>query len=297
MLEIQGQSVIFYAHYTTSGVSTTGLTVTIDVYEVTRDGTATQVVTDGACTAVGDGIYRYILSAGSVDAAAEYVGVFYTATDTVDAQNIPALWVIDRANLEDIDDILTDTGTTLPAVLDAIKGVGWTDEDLVAIKAAIDAISAGGATAEEVWEYSSRTLTQSATSITAAVSGSTITDTRGDTWDIDVASLTLDSNQIHFAIKRNGLNTDNEALLLVAKTGGLLRLNGAAVAAGDATKASLTYTGTTLTIAVDASITAQLPVGSWRYSIQSITSATPGVVSEPYGGAFVISSDIVRATA
>jgi hypothetical protein len=41
-----------------------------------------------------------------------------------------------------------------------IKGAGWTDETLVALMTAIEAISAGsGATAQEVWEYVARTLT------------------------------------------------------------------------------------------------------------------------------------------
>lgn len=46
------------------------------------------------------------------------------------------------------------------ATLNAIKGAGWTDETLVALMTAIEAISAGsGATAQEVWEYVARTLT------------------------------------------------------------------------------------------------------------------------------------------
>jgi len=107
MHENSGNSVIFYAHYTTDGVSTTSLTVTIDIYEVTRAGTATLVVDDGACTDVGAGIYRYLLASGTVDAAAEYIGVFHTATDTVDAQDIPAMWVIDRAGTEKLDNGIT----------------------------------------------------------------------------------------------------------------------------------------------------------------------------------------------
>ncbi len=178
MHENQGNSVIFYAHYTEGGVAKTGLTVTIDVYEVIRDGTATLVTNDGACTEIGAGLYRYLLAAASVDAAAEYVGVFHTATDTVDAQDIPALWVIDRAGLEKLDTGVvlsaTQTGVTIPTVttvtnaptdmakestLTAIKGAGWSDETLVALRTAIEAISAGGATAAEVWAYAFRTLT------------------------------------------------------------------------------------------------------------------------------------------
>ena len=120
MLEEIGRSLIFYAHYTEDGVGDTGLTVTVDVWEVTRAGTATEIVTAGSATEVGDGIYRYLLSAGSVDAEAEYIAVFKTADTDTDQKQIPAMWAIDRANTEDIDDILTDTGTTLPNAISAI---------------------------------------------------------------------------------------------------------------------------------------------------------------------------------
>ena len=143
-----------------------------------------------------------------------------------------------------------------------------------------------------IWANADRTLTQTATSITAAVSGSSITDIRGNSWDIDIASLTLDSNQIQFAIKKTVGNEDSEALLFVDTDTGLLIVNGAA--ATDATQASLTYTGTTLTIDVDAEITALLPVGDWKYGIQSITAG--GVVSEIYGGTFAITADVAKAT-
>jgi len=57
----------------------------------------------------------------------------------------------------------TDNLPTTPAneaTLTAIKGAGWTDETLVALMTAIENISAGsGASAQEVWEYATRTLT------------------------------------------------------------------------------------------------------------------------------------------
>ena len=316
----------FKAYFTVEGVGTAPSSA--PVATVLDTDANTKLADAQATTARSNlpGYYEYEYS-GADDL--DLVCLFHTSDTTTDQQDLVS-YVVDKVYQADakldvidgvVDAILVDTGTDIPAsiataqadldnpdqykadvsalaleaTLTAIKGAGWTDETLKAISEAIAALT--DVSAAEVWAYATRTLTQTATSITAAVSGSSITDIRGNTWDIDVASLTLDSNQIQFAIKRNSLDTDNEALLLVAKTGGLLRLNGAAVVAGDATKASLTYAGTTLTIAADASITAQLPVGSWRYGIQSVTSATPGVVSEPYGGAFVISSDIVRATA
>jgi len=278
MHENQGNSVIYYAHYTEGGVNKTGLTVTIDVYEVIRDGTATLVVNDGACTEIGAGLYRYLLASGTVDAAAEYVAVFHTATETVDAQDIPAIWVIDRAGTEKLDD-----GVTLAD--DAITSAKFDESTAYPLKSADT-----GATAEEVWEYTSRTLTQTATSISAAVSGSTITDVRGDTWSIPITDLTLDANKQQFVVKRNVQDADTASLLFVDSATGLIYINGAAGTASDAT---LVYAGTTLTLTVKPGATAQLPVGTFHYGIQSVTAA--GAVEEPYGGIFTISGDYVRA--
>jgi hypothetical protein len=127
MLEQLGSSVIFYAFYTEDGAGDAGLTVTVDVWEVTRAGTATEIVTGGTVTEVGDGIYRYLLAAGSVDAEAEYIAVFKTADGDTDQQHIPAMWVINRANVEDIDDILTDTATTIPDAISALNDVSTSD--------------------------------------------------------------------------------------------------------------------------------------------------------------------------
>jgi hypothetical protein len=184
------------------------------------------------------------------------------------------------------------SGLALEATLTAIKGAGWSNQTLVKIVTDIAAISAGsGATAQEVWEYVSRTLTQTATSITSSVSGSTITDVRGDSWDIDITDLTLDSNKQQFAIKRHAGDADSAALLLVDSDTGLLYINGAAGTAGDA---SLSYAGTTLTLTVKPAATAQLPSGNHVYGIQSVTAA--GVVNEAYGGTFTVQADVVKAT-
>jgi len=200
-----------------------------------------------------------------------------------------------------VDDILVDTGTDIPAsittvqadldnpnqykadvsalaleaTLTAIKGAGWTDEDLVAIKAAVDSVK-----------------TWTAANISSSVTSGAITQIRGNTWDFEIPDLTLDSNLIQLAIKETKLDADAQALLLIDTATGLLYVNGAA--ASDATKASLSYVGTTLTVTVDASITAQLPTGNHHYGIQSVTAA--GVVSESYGGTFTITADTVRAT-
>ncbi len=316
MLENQGNAVIFYSHYTEGGVSKTGLTVTIDVYEVIRDGTASLITNDGACTEIGAGLYRYLLAAASVDAAAEYVGVFHTATDTVDAQDIPALWVIDRAGTEKLDsgvpvaslatdsitaaaikaDAVTEiqSGLALEATLTAIKGAGWTDETLVAIQTALEAIDVSGV-ATAVWAAAVRTLTQSAASVTATVSGSDITAMRGDSLSAsltDVGALTGYS-KLYFTVKSDKADIDTAAIIQIEKTAGLKYLNGAA---GTPANGSLTIvdeaTGD-ITIALDEVETAKLSPGKYYYDVQVVRTA--GSVSTLTEGVFNVSADITRA--
>lgn len=268
MHENISNSVIFYSHYTEGGVNKTGLTVTIDVYEVIRDGTATLVVDDGACTEIGAGLYRYLLAAATVDAAAEYVGVFHTATATVDAQDIPAIWVINRAGTNIISTL------ALESTLTAIKGATWSTETLVALKTAIDAIA-----------------TWASAAISASYASGAISDIRGSSWSIAMTDLTLDTNKQQFCIKRKAQDKDEDAILFVDSATGLIYINGAAGTASDAT---LVYAGTTLTLTVKTAATAQLPVGTFHYGVQYVTAA--GLVEEPYGGTFSITADIVRAT-
>ena len=52
MLNEQGNSIIFYAFYTEDGAADTGLTVTVDIAEVARDGSSSKIVDDGACSEI-----------------------------------------------------------------------------------------------------------------------------------------------------------------------------------------------------------------------------------------------------
>ena len=65
----------------------------------------------------------------------------------------------DLANTANADTFKADVSDlALEATLEAIMGAGWTDETLVALMVAIEAISTG-ATPQQIWEYVSRTLT------------------------------------------------------------------------------------------------------------------------------------------
>lgn len=117
MIEQLANAVTFLAFYTESKVGKTGLTVTIDVWEIQKDGTSTEVVAGGSATEIGDGLYRYVLASGTVDAEGEYVGVFKTATTTVDQQHLPALWSIQRAGVENLDATTSSRATAAALAL------------------------------------------------------------------------------------------------------------------------------------------------------------------------------------
>ena len=111
MLEQTGNALKFYAHFVESKIGKTGLTVTVDVY---RNGV--EIVTAGNAVEVGDGIYSYELASGSNNAEGEYLCIFKTATSTVDQQHIPALWVVNKAGVENLN---AAVGSVPAAVLSA----------------------------------------------------------------------------------------------------------------------------------------------------------------------------------
>lgn len=113
----------FAAHFIESKVGKTGLTVTVDVWRHEPDGTATEIVTGASATEMGDGFYRYELSAANnnVDRA-NYYATFKTATDTVDQRDLAGAWTVDHTILLPVNNapatvVSSVDGSTLTAYL------------------------------------------------------------------------------------------------------------------------------------------------------------------------------------
>jgi len=104
------QAITFVAFFVASKVGKPSLSPvpTVDV----REGD-TLIATDQNATEIGGGLYRYTVSSGSVDAAANYTAVFKTSDTSVDQQHLPALWVIGAAWVEHLDE---DVSAVLAAV-------------------------------------------------------------------------------------------------------------------------------------------------------------------------------------
>ncbi len=88
----------------------------------------------------------------------------------------------DLANTANADTFKADgCDLALEATLEAIMGAGWTDETLVALMVAIEAISTGlGATPQQIWEYVSRTLTDASGLGLATDTALSVTDGKVD---------------------------------------------------------------------------------------------------------------------
>jgi hypothetical protein len=157
------------------------------------------------------------------------------------------------------------------------------------------------AVAAAVWAYATRTLTQSAASVTSTVSGSTITATRGDTLSASLTGLGNISahSKLWVAVKADPDNdADTAAILLIEKTAGLTVVNGAPHAT--ITNGSIVVTNETtgaITITVEPAVTALLAGGAYRYDVQMLTAA--GVVQTLTTGNFVVdvTTDVTRAIA
>jgi len=140
--------------------------------------------------------WESIDASGRVDVGA-ILGTAQTAGDVV-----AKVAVVDGI----VDSILVDTGTDIPAGIDALP------------------------TAAEVWASATRTLTQSAAQVAAIVDGSEITVVNYASIIIaltGLGNLTGDT-QIWFTVKGLTTHTDAEAILQIGYVGGLLYLNGAA---------------------------------------------------------------------
>lgn len=98
-LEQAAVTIVFRAFFVESKVGKAGLTVTVDVY----DPAGTKVVDNAAATEIAGGLYSYSLSGATPTTEGEWVAVFKTATTTVDVQHIPAIWVVGRAGIENLD--------------------------------------------------------------------------------------------------------------------------------------------------------------------------------------------------
>lgn len=275
----------------------TGLTGATPTVTLSKNGAAFAAPT-GAVTELGSGWYKVAGNATDTNTLGPLI-LHATATGAdpcdveyevvaFDPQTAWDATIATRASQASVDTIDDYVDTEMAAALAAV------DTEVAAILAAVAALPTATLAAAAVWTYATRTLTQSAAAVAAAVSGSTLTIRRGDTWSAsltDVGSLT-GNTKLWFTAKRDPNDTDAQSLIQIERTVGLVYLNAAAATAG---QGSLTVddaaTGD-VTLVLAAAATATLPVGSYSYDIQMLTAS--GVTTRTEG-VLNVTSDITLA--
>lgn len=287
-MEQLANAITFYAFFVASKVGATGLTVTVDVWELTQAGGATEIVTAGSASEIGDGLYKYTLSSGAVDAVGEYIAVFKTATTTVDAQHIPALWIVGRGGVENIDAAISSRNATTPPTAAAVADAVWDEASAghVAAGSTGALLAAAGAAADPLLNL---------------VPGSYVTGTAGAALGrIGNAAITVvspvasDGTSINLVYGDDYMAADARALSFQSDdwpvlTGATiaLRVQGAtaislagSVLAADQVQVELTYTQIET-----------IGIGTRRYDLQA-TLATSAHVVTLATGLFTVEADV-----
>jgi hypothetical protein len=148
------------------------------------------------------------------------------------------------------------------------------------------------------WAFATRTLTQTASQIATAISGSTVTVHRGDSFSgtLTVADYTGYSKLWLTVKKHAGLADTASTIQIVlsspgAGTDGLLYLNGASATAA---QGSLVAASTTsVTIAIDEVATAVLEVRSYKYDVQAMVGTDIHTIGQ---GTWTVEADYTLAT-
>ncbi len=152
---------------------------------------------------------------------------------------------------------------------------------------------------ERVWDYTTRTLTQTAASVVASVTGSDLSIRRGDTFTATLTGLgsVASRSNLWFTLKDMNRDADSAAIVQIDENNGLLFINGktAATTANGSITVDDEDAGD-LTITIKPAETEDLLVATnLFYDIQMLTSA--GVVQTLTNGTAVVVADTTRAIA
>jgi hypothetical protein len=150
-------------------------------------------------------------------------------------------------------------------------------------------------TAAQVWQSPIRTLTQSAASVTAAVTGSDISVPRMSTWTIALTGLGDISSRtkLYFTVKDALGDTDATAMVQVEETDGLKYLNGAAATTStDGSIAIVDAVAGSITITLKAAAANVLSTGDHVYDVKMVTATGVTILTS---GKLEITDVVTRA--
>lgn len=254
-----------------------------------------------AANPAAGGIVAGSFAAGAIDAgsiAADAIGASELAADAV--AEIQSGLATSAAQTTAQTDLTTLTGRLTSAragYLDNLSaGAVATASALASLVTTVAGIVTSiAAIPASVWAYATRTLTQAAASVVAAVTGSNVTVYRGTRWSIALTGLPTNTGYtaIIFSVKRFDSDTDADAIFQVRTTTGLTAFDGApTVTAGQA--AITVNSATAITITAEAATTVYATPGVYSYGVKYLDgSGFPSQAS--IGGTFRIVGDIPKA--
>ena len=261
---------------------------------VVEFGTAVSVGANTIVLATGasavDNVYRYCLivltSATGAETEARLITEYDGDTRTVTVS--PAWTVLPGANavykIVPVGLAILDSTIT-----DAISAASVS-------AAAVTKIQSGLATPASAWSYATRTLTQSAASVAAAVAGTTITIYRGDTMSASLTGLgsMASVSKLYFTVKFKESDADSKSVIQIERTAGLMYIAGTAGTAGNGTLTIDDSSAGNVTVTLTAAETAKLEKYAKYYYDVQIVRSTGTIVSTMTTGTFVVSEDYTR---
>lgn len=138
-------------------------------------------------------------------------------------------------------------------------------------------------TEAEIWAYATRTLTQTAAQVVAAVAGSSLSVVKHVDFSASLTGLTISAlwTKIWFTIKSDKSADDDEAKIQIAEsnpaagTDGVLYFNAAAATVAQQAQGWLTVNqgAGTIGIDIDDDLTADLEAGRYSYDVKLLTAS------------------------
>lgn len=206
------------------------------------------------------------------------------AAQTTITNAIAALNDLSAAEVNaEVDTALLDVGltTTITGRIDAAITSRSTLTAQQVWEYASRTLTGVGTLAADVWSYATRTLTSfgSISAPVAAASAGTVVVYAYDTWQFSISnsSLTLSGYEaVAFVVKSYDGHSDNDAILYVRSDSGLVRIGGVAGTAGDGSLTVDSATQITVNVALTATGVAPGTYTWWIKSISTSPSPTTG---------------------
>jgi hypothetical protein len=249
------------------------------------------VATLDAVTISGSNPYKFAVTLPTLTAG-DCVSMYITATRATIAT--AAVVAEDVSDTSRLSDGVAVASIAAGAITAAAIATGAVDADALAT----DAVT-------EIWAASSRTLTQSAASVTTAVSGTTLTVTRTVSYAATLTGLTISATWSKILLTAKASTSDSDAAAQiqiqesVAGTGdGLLYIDGktptvAGLVVGDASL-TVDQAAGTIAIVIDDEATALMVSGTYSYDVKCLLA--DGTSQQLTGNATFTVQDAVTAT-